>query len=91
MTEATPIKLKAEKGSKQRGRGLAQGSHKEGRSFGLRGISCFVLANNLVGPGFAAGLVGTCLLRPMTVKAEENQFFLPAACKAAHVLFPELP
>jgi hypothetical protein len=25
------------------------------------------------------------------VKAEENQFLLPAAYKAAHVLFPELP
>jgi hypothetical protein len=89
--EATPIKLKPEKGSKQRGRGRPQGSHKEGRSLRLRGFSCFVLAHNLVGPGFAAGLLGTYLLRPMPVKAEKNQFFLPAAYKAAHVLIPKLP
>ena len=91
-TEAPPVKLKPENGSKQRAAGVLKArTKKDGRSLSLRGFSCFVSAYNLVGPVFAAGPVGTCLLRPMPVKAEKNQFFLPAAYKAAHVLFPELP
>jgi hypothetical protein len=86
----TPSSLSLRK-AQNSDRGHAQGSKKrKGRLLSLRGFSCFVLAHNFCGPGFAAWLLGTCLLRPMTVKAEENQFFLSAAYIAARVLFPEL-
>jgi len=74
-----PIKLKPQKGSKQRAVGVLKArTKKDGRSLSLHGFPWFVLAHNLFGPRVAAGLLVTRQFRPMTVKGEENQFFSPA-------------
>jgi len=59
----TPIKLKPEKGSKRRAAACSRLEHQnDGRSFSLRGSSCFVSAHNFFGPGLAAWLLDTFLL-----------------------------
>jgi hypothetical protein len=85
----TPIKLKPEKGSKQRPWASSR-LEQDRRTFSQSRLFVFVLAHNLFGPGFDARVLDTFLLWPMPMKAEENQFVLSATYKAARVLFPEL-